>query len=133
MRYFLSAPLFAALAAALLAWQGPAALLSRWSPQTLALTHLMVLGCLSMTMVGALLQMLPVVGGIAVPRARHRGRARTCGPVRGPRYCWRAAFWLAQPVLFRCAMAALLGALLLFLGACTVGMWASACARAPAR
>ncbi|ELX09044.1 putative permease [Janthinobacterium sp. HH01] len=122
MRYFLSAPLFAALAAALLAWQGPAALLSRWSPQTLALTHLMVLGCLSMTMVGALLQMLPVVGGIDVPRARTVGALVHAGLCVGT-LLLAAAFWLEQPVLFRCAMAALLGALLLFLGACTVGMW----------
>lgn len=122
LRYFLSAPLFAALAAALLAWQGPAALLSRWSPQTLALTHLLVLGCLSMTMIGALLQILPVVAGITVPRAGKVGAAVHAGLCLGT-LLLAAAFWLEQTLLFRAAMALLLAALLLFLGACTVGMW----------
>ena len=64
LRFFLSAPLFA-----LLAGVGPPALASRWSLQALALTHLMTLGFVSMVMLGALFQMLPVLGGRSVPRA----------------------------------------------------------------
>lgn len=122
LRYFLTAPLFAALAAALLLWQGEAALLTRWSPLTLALTHLMVLGCLSMTMIGALLQMLPVVAGITVPHVGRVGAAVHLGLSAGT-LLLAYAFWSGRPALFAIAMAPLPGSLLLFLGACTVGMW----------
>ena len=122
MRYFLSAPLFAALAAALLTWQGEAALATRWSPLTLALTHLMVLGCLSMTMIGAMLQMLPVVAGIAIPRAGSVGTVVHLSLCAGT-LVLAAAFWREEPVLFRISMGLLLAGLLLFVAACTVGMW----------
>lgn len=67
-RFFLAAPLFAVLAAVVLLWQGPEWLLSRWLPPVLALTHLMTLGFLGMTMMGAMFQMLPVVAGAPVAR-----------------------------------------------------------------
>ncbi len=41
-RFFLTAPLFGAVAGLVLAWFGPAALESRWSPGALAMTHLIV-------------------------------------------------------------------------------------------
>jgi len=122
MRYFLSAPMFAALAAAFLAWQGDAALLTRWSPLTLAITHLLVLGCLSMTMIGAMLQMLPVVAGIEVPRARLVGAVVHLCLCAGT-LALACAFWQESPPLFRAAMALLLAGLVLFVGACTVAMW----------
>ncbi|MGV7207193.1 permease [Oxalobacteraceae bacterium A2-2] len=122
LRYFLSAPLFAALAFAFLAWHGEAALLTRWSPLTLAVVHLMVLGCLSMAMTGALLQILPVAAGLAVPRVALVGKATHIGLCLGS-LLLAAAFWQGSPLLFQLALAPLLAALLLFLGACTVGMW----------
>lgn len=74
-RFFLSAPLFGAAAAVLLLWQGPDMLDSRWQPAALAATHLITLGFLGLTMLGALMQMLPVVAG--APVARPVGVART--------------------------------------------------------
>jgi hypothetical protein len=79
LRFLLTAPWFGMAAGLLLAWSGPHALASRWSPATLALTHLLTLGVLTMTMLGALLQMLPVVAGL-----------RPGGPGWAP-----AALWLA--------------------------------------
>lgn len=67
LRFFLTAPVFGVLAGLLLAWTGPDALASRWLPGTLALTHLLTLGFMAMVMMGALLQMLPVVAGARVP------------------------------------------------------------------
>lgn len=122
MRYFLSAPLYAALAALLLCWQGEAALVSRWSPATLALTHLLTLGCLSMAMVGALLQLLPVVAGIALPHATAVGRGVHLALCAGT-LLLAAAFWLQRGWLFQCAMLTLLAALLALLAACTMGLW----------
>ena len=69
LRFFLTAPLFL-LAAAILIMTAPEALASRWSPHTLALTHALTLGFLSMIMLGALMQMLPVVAGSSLPAPR---------------------------------------------------------------
>ena len=67
LRFFLTAPVFLLLAAILLWSLGATAWASRWSVGILALTHLITLGYLSMVMLGALLQMLPVVAGSVVP------------------------------------------------------------------
>lgn len=70
LRFFLTAPLFAFLAALLLLFSGPAALASRWSPALLAATHLLTLGFITMSMMATLLQMLPVLAGAAVKQPR---------------------------------------------------------------
>ena len=70
LRFFLTAPLFLLTAASLIVFS-PETLTSRWTPQALALTHALTLGFLAMTMLGALLQMLPVVAGAPLP-APHR-------------------------------------------------------------
>ncbi|MER2527162.1 MAG: hypothetical protein ABTR07_04450 [Candidatus Competibacter denitrificans] len=70
LRFFLTAPWFLVLAALLMLWQGPGIFASRWLPATLALTHLLTLGFMAQVMLGALMQMLPVVVGVVVPRPR---------------------------------------------------------------
>lgn len=63
-RFFLAAPWFGVLAGILLAWSGPDAFASRWTPEALALTHLIALGFMLQAMTGALFQFIPVaVGG----------------------------------------------------------------------
>lgn len=69
LRFFLTAPLFLLTAGMLIAL-APDALASRWTPQALALTHALTLGFLAMTMMGALMQMLPVVAGSTLPMPR---------------------------------------------------------------
>jgi hypothetical protein len=69
LRFFLTAPLYL-LAAGMLVALAPDALASRWTPQALALTHVLTLGFLAMTMMGALMQMLPVVAGSTLPATR---------------------------------------------------------------
>jgi len=68
LRFFLTAPLCSALAGLLLLVVGPELLASRWTPGALAFTHLLTVGFMLQTMVGALLQILPVVTGATVPR-----------------------------------------------------------------
>jgi len=70
LRFFLSAPVFGFAAAMLLIVSGPDALSGRWMPQTMALTHLLTLGFITMAMTGALLQMMPVVVGSPIWRPR---------------------------------------------------------------
>lgn len=69
LRFFLTAPLFLLAAAGLILF-APESLNSRWTPQALALTHTLTLGFLAMAMIGALMQMLPVVAGAMLPAAR---------------------------------------------------------------
>ena len=73
LRFFLTAPWFLVLAAALVLWQGPGIFSTRWQSATLALTHLLTLGFMAQVMLGALLQILPVVVGVVVPRPRLTG------------------------------------------------------------
>lgn len=63
-RFFLVAPWFGVLGGLLLFWSGPDLLASRWTPEALALTHLISVGFMLQSMCGALLQFIPVaVGG----------------------------------------------------------------------
>lgn len=63
-RFFLVAPCFGVMAGILLAWSGGEALVSRWTPEVLALTHLIALGFMLQAMCGAVFQFIPVaVGG----------------------------------------------------------------------
>jgi len=75
LRLFLTAPIFVVAAGVLLLLQAETALATRWSPAALASTHLLTVGFLGMVMVGALLQMLPVLVGAPVPAVRLVARA----------------------------------------------------------
>lgn len=70
-RFFLTAPLFGVGAGLLLAWEGPEALVSRWTPAALGLTHLLTAGLLLQIMCGAVLQFVPVVVGSNIWRPSH--------------------------------------------------------------
>lgn len=114
LRFFLTAPLFGMVAAATLLVAGPEALLSRWLPETLALTHLFVLGVLTMVMCGALFQMLPVLVGVRVLRPRLWGGI--CHLLlAGGTLTLATAFLTAAPFAFRLAMLLLGAALGLFI------------------
>ncbi|MCP3688328.1 MAG: hypothetical protein GY784_07935 [Gammaproteobacteria bacterium] len=66
LRFFLTVPAFAMLAALLMLFDGAELFQSRWLPATLAVTHLLTLGFITMAMLGALFQMLPVVMGVMI-------------------------------------------------------------------
>lgn len=67
MRFFLTGPLFGVAAGLLLAAQGRPLLLFPFAPGTVALTHLVTLGWVSMVMLGAIYQIIPVLLGAVVP------------------------------------------------------------------
>jgi uncharacterized membrane protein (Fun14 family) len=69
-RFFLVAPWFGVAAGLLLLIAGEAALTTRWSPLTLALTHLLTLGFMLQAMCGALLQFVPVAAGGNIRRPK---------------------------------------------------------------
>ena len=67
LRFFLTAPWFGILAALLLMFNGPGLWTSHWNPALIGLTHLITLGFVTMTMLGALYQLLPVLSGEQIP------------------------------------------------------------------
>ena len=67
LRFFLTAPWFGILAALLLLFGGPGLWTSHWNPALIGLTHLLTLGFMTMTMLGALFQLLPVLSGVQIP------------------------------------------------------------------
>lgn len=70
LRFFFTAPLFAVAAGLLLVLRGDAVFASRWTPEALALTHLLTVGMMLQIMLGALFQVLPVAAGANVWRPR---------------------------------------------------------------
>jgi len=68
VRFFLTAPLFGLAAAITLFQAGPTVLTSRWIPVLLGTTHLLVLGFIAMVMIGAVLQLLPVLAATPVKK-----------------------------------------------------------------
>jgi hypothetical protein len=69
-RFFLTAPLFLLMMAFVMLWCGPEIMLYRLSPAALAATHLFTLGFMAMVMLGALLQLLPVVADAHLAKPR---------------------------------------------------------------
>ena len=67
-RFLVSAPLFGLIAALVLLWFGPDIISHRWTPEILAVTHFLTLGFLAMSMLGAMMQLMPVLMGMDIPR-----------------------------------------------------------------
>lgn len=63
LRFFTTAPLFLVLIGLILLFSGADILQDRWNPLTLAITHSLTLGFISMCIIGALFQLLPVIAG----------------------------------------------------------------------
>jgi len=78
-RFFASAITFVVCLAFFVFFSGESLWFSRWHPSMLALTHGFTLGFITPVMMGALLQMLPVVGGIGVKNVGLLGRI--CHPL----------------------------------------------------
>lgn len=104
LRFFLTAPCFAILAGLLLLWSGPDLFVSRWTPDALALTHLVTAGFMLQAMLGALVQLLPVVAGANMPRPRLVACA-VHGMVTLGTLLLVAGFLSYEPLVFRLAVA----------------------------
>jgi hypothetical protein len=113
-RFFLTAPVFLFAAAALLAWTGAETLGTRATPAALAITHLVTLGYMGMVMVGATLQILPVLAGATVPGVRYVGHATHALLAVGTA-ALAGGFLLGLPLLLKVGAWALGGAFALFL------------------
>ncbi|HSD53088.1 MAG TPA: permease [Burkholderiales bacterium] len=115
-RFFLTAPVFLLAAAALLAWSGAEAFDARATPAALAATHLVTLGYMAMVMLGAMLQILPVLAGAPVPGPRLVAGASHALLVVGTA-ALAAGFALGAPAFTKLAAWTLGGAFVVFLAA----------------
>ncbi len=120
LRFFLTAPLFLFAAGALLV-VAPDALASRWELRTFALTHLLTLGFLGMTMLGALTQMLPVIAGVPIAAPRWVARL-THVPFALGSAVLAAGFLGAGAAAFGAAIALLGASLAVFGGAAAMSL-----------
>ena len=118
-RFFLTAPLFGAIAGLILVFLGPETLQSRWSQGALAMTHLIVVDFMLQAMCGSLLQFVAVVAGANIWRPRLVAAVVhpliTAGAV-----LLAAAFLMERPLLFLLAALVFATALGLFL--CVMAM-----------
>ena len=113
-RFFLTAPLFGAVAGLVLVLLGPDTFQSRWSPGALAMTHLIVVDFMLQVMCGSLLQFVAVVAGANIWRPRLV--AHIVHPlITAGAIFLASAFLLEQQVLFLVAAAVFVTALGLFL------------------
>jgi hypothetical protein len=120
LRFFLTAPLFLIAAGILIALY-PEALASRWTPQALALTHALTLGFLAMVMLGAMLQMLPVVAGSPLPAPRLVARTSHIALALGT-FALMAGFLFAAPKAFAAGGVLLLVGFAIFITAATLSL-----------
>jgi len=102
LRFFLTAPLFAILAALLLLWSGPDLFASRWTGAALALTHLITVGFMLQVMLGAMLQILPVVAGANISRPELLATLVNAAVATGA-LLLASGFLSYQPLLFELA------------------------------
>ena len=126
-RFFLTAPLFGAVAGLILAVLGPQTLQSRWSPGALAMTHLIVVDFMLQAMCGSLLQFVAVVAGANIWRPRLVA-ALVHPLITAGAIFLASAFLLEQRLLFLIAAGVFVSALGLFLT-----VLATALLRTPAR
>jgi hypothetical protein len=115
-RFFLSAPAFGVACAALILWQGPDLFASRWTPLALAATHLLTLGVMASAMIGAMMQMLPVLVGAAMPAPRVVAAITHVLLVLGT-LALAGGFVLLRPVLLQSAVVLLGTAFAVFVAA----------------
>jgi len=120
LRFFLTAPLFL-IAAAVLIVLVPEALVSRWTPQTLALTHALTLGFLAMVMLGALMQMLPVVAGTPLPAPRLVAWISHVSLALGT-VALMAGFLTAEPAAYGIGIVLLGGGFTVFIAAAAISL-----------
>lgn len=128
LRFFFTAPLFGIIAAFVALVQGDIAFSSRWSPGLLASTHILVLGCLTMVMEGALLQVVSVLTGGQPPKASKLSILIHISLTAGTLLLAAGLLTGSQPLLHSAVL--LLGLnFFIFIGSITAGLFKSSTRR----
>jgi len=128
LRFFMTAPMFGMLAAALMLFLDDGHFTSRWSAGMLAYTHLLVLGYLAMVMQAALLQVVSVVTGGQPQRVGLVATLMHVTLVVGT-LLLAAGFLTGLPHLMHLAVLLLVISFVLFIGAVISGLLRSSTRR----
>jgi hypothetical protein len=121
-RFLLAAPWFGVAAGLLLALAGGEALQSRWTPELLALTHLIVAGFMLQAMTGALFQFIPVAVGGNVWRPLWMANCVQPLLLVGV-VLLASGFWFAVPLLLRLAVPAFILGVGMLAGVVLMALW----------
>lgn len=121
LRFFAVAPLFLLLAALMLALDGGNPFAHTHTPALLAATHCITLGFLSMIMLGAVQQVLPVVIGSTLPAPRLVAWSSQLLLITGT-LLLSFGFMLGKPALLSSAWPLLTLAFAIFVGAALISL-----------
>ncbi len=97
--FFLTVPFFGLLASTLLFFADERQLFALYTQEGVALVHLFTLGILSMVIMGAIQQMLPVLAGVSLPKPRVLARLLYAFMVSGILF-FVLSYLLPQSMLF---------------------------------
>ncbi len=120
-RFFITAPIFAMFAAVMVFFLESSSLSSRYSSEAIALTHLFTIGVFAFVMLGALQQMLPVLAGVALPKALRVAQISHLFLVLGTLSLF-FGLWLHLAWLMIIAAIALFGGFAIMLGAIIIAL-----------
>ena len=115
-RFFNTAPWMGLLAALLLLFGTNQAFSTQWSPELLGITHLLTLGFMTMVMLGAMFQLVPVISGRMIPGGTTVATLVHLFLLAGVLLLVAGFYWQAYG-LFAWALPVLLAAFVIFLAA----------------
>ena len=115
-RFFNTAPWMGMLAALVLLSGAERAFSTQWSPELLGITHLLTLGFMTMVMLGAMFQLVPVISGRMIPGGTIVATLVHLLLLAGVLLLVAGFYWQAY-WLFAWALPVLLAAFITFLGA----------------
>ncbi|MBU0720092.1 hypothetical protein KJ877_01980 [bacterium] len=121
LRFFLTAPLFGIIAGILIFFSDAASMMSRYSYESVAVTHAITIGFLGMVMLGALTQMLPVLAGAKIPKVLQISRYSHALLFIGTLSMLAGILW-SSPLLNTLALVALGGGFIIILSAIALGI-----------
>ena len=104
LRFFLTAPLFGILAGLLIFFSDTDTLWSRYSMESIAVTHAITIGFLGFVMLGALTQMLPVLSGVSVPNVAKISKISHVSLVFGTLFMIFGLLYEIKPMIFSASL-----------------------------
>jgi len=104
LRFFLTAPFFGVLAGFLMLFSDAATLSSRYSLDSIAVTHAITIGFIGFVMLGALTQMLPVLAGVSVPKVSIVSKISHISLVFGTLFMIFGLLYSIKPLIFSASL-----------------------------
>ena len=104
LRFFLTAPLFGVIAGLLIFFSDALSLSSRYSIDSIVVTHAITIGFLGFVLLGALTQMLPVLAGVSVPKVESVSKISHASLVLGTLSMIFGLLYSIKPLIFSASL-----------------------------